>query len=97
MAIGRTILDTSKKVLTCDTRSRIPSGLAVGGRSCRVRSSRSVFKIDPRPGVRRRVLSVGVRAQGRSLRAPALSGEQPGEGKAGRVNVSEPLMMLRYF
>jgi hypothetical protein len=24
-------------------------------------------------------------------------GEQPGEGKAGRVNVSEPLMMLRYF
>jgi hypothetical protein len=40
---------------------------------------------------------LGCEAQGKSLRAPVRSGEHPGEGKAGRVNVSESLMMLRYF
>jgi Novel STAND NTPase 1 len=68
----------------------------IGGRSCRVRSSWSVFEIDPCPGVRRRILSVrgakpGVKAQGPLFRL----GEQPGEGKAGRANASEPLMMPR--
>jgi hypothetical protein len=40
---------------------------------------------------------LGCEAQGKSLRAPVRLGEQPGEGKAGRANVSESLMMLRYF
>jgi len=68
----------------------------IGGRSCRVRSFRSVFEIGPRLDVRPLVLPVGgAKLEEEAQGPPFRPGEQPGEGKAGRVNASEPLMMPR--
>jgi hypothetical protein len=98
MAIGRTILDTSKE--SSHVRHEVAHiewtrGLEAGHAGCVVldQCSRSIPALACVDGS----CPLGCEAQGRSLRAPILSGEQPGEGKAGRVNVSEPLMMLRYF
>ncbi len=55
-----------------------------------------MFEIGPRLDVRPQVLPVGGAELEGEAQGPLFRlGEQPGEGKAGRVNVSEPLMMPR--
>jgi hypothetical protein len=62
-----------------------------------VRSSRSVSEIGPRLDVRPRVLLVGGAKLEEEAQGPLFRlGEQPGEGKTGRANVSEPLLMPRH-
>lgn len=57
-----------------------------------------MFVTDPRSDVRRLVLLVGVRSSGKKPKGLRFRPEErPGEGKAGRANVSEPLMTPRYL
>ena len=55
-----------------------------------------MFEIGPRLDVRPQVLPAGgAKLEEEAQGPPFRAGEQPGEGKAGRVNASEPLMMPR--
>jgi len=57
--------------MTCATRkSRMRVNSQIGGRSCRMRSSRPVFKVGPRSDVRQQVPLAGVRSSGKKLKGP---------------------------
>ena len=63
--------------MTCATRkSRMRVNSQIGGRSCRMRSSRPVFKVGPRSDVRQQVPLAGVRSSGKKLKGPPF---RPGE------------------
>jgi len=70
----------------------------IGGliRADRRRNSGLVLRACPRPGLRARVLLVRVRSPGKKPKQLSCHPRAAGEGKAGRVNSSEPLMTPRY-
>lgn len=70
----------------------------IGGliRADRRRYSGLVLRACPRPGVRARVLLARVRSLGKKPKQSSCHPGAAGEGKAGRVNESEPLMTPRY-
>jgi hypothetical protein len=63
-----------------------------------MRSSRSVLEIGSRLDVRPQVLLVGGAKLGKEAQGPPFPPEErPGEGKTGRADVSELLIMPRHF
>jgi hypothetical protein len=57
--------------MTCATRkSRMRVNSQIGGRFCRLRSSRPVFKVGPRSDVRQQVQLAGVRSSGKKPKGP---------------------------